>query len=70
MTSLNQKIFYALNFVGRSDFIDLVIIFVASWLPFILVAFVLVYFIFIKKKSKKVIYLGILVSSLLLLPKL
>lgn len=62
MTSLNQKIFYALNsFAGRSDFLDSVIIFVASWLPFILVAFVLVYFIFIKRNPKRLFILSILV---------
>ena len=47
---MNQKLFYIFNsLAGRSAFGDSVIVFLGDTLPFILLAFTLVYFIFIRK---------------------
>ena len=59
---LNDKIFYFFNsFAGRSVFLDSVIVFFGNTLPFILLAFTLVYFVFIKKNIMRFLMIFIIV---------
>ncbi len=47
---LNQKVFYLFNsLAGQSPFVDSVIVFLGNTLPFILIAFFILYFVFIRK---------------------
>ncbi len=52
--AFNEQLFFFFNgFAGRSIFLDSVIVFFANTLPFILIGFTLVYFVFIRRSAKR-----------------
>ncbi len=63
---INREIFYFFNsLAGKSPFIDSVIVFLGNTLPFILIAFAVVYLLFIRKNPMRftMIFLVVLCSA-------
>lgn len=56
---MNEKIFYFFNgFAGMSETLDSLIVFLADGLPWMLIAFTLVYFIFIKRSAYRLFWVS------------
>lgn len=65
---IDQKIFYLFNSIaGNNQLLDSFIVFIASSLPWILICYTLIYFIFIQKNPRKlfIITLVVLTSALI-----
>ncbi len=61
---MNERLFYFFNnLAGSSGFVDSLIIFLASTLPWILFAVVIVYFVFIKKNLNRFLMIVFCVGS-------
>ena len=63
MMNLNHKLFYLLNgLAGHSPFVDSLIVFIASDLPWIIIAVTISYFLFFQKSIKKFLVLCFMVG--------
>lgn len=63
MMDLNNKLFYWFNgLAGKSPFVDSLIVFIASDLPWIIIAITVCYFLFFRKSIKKFLVLIFMVS--------
>lgn len=61
---LNERIFYFFNsFAGNSNLVDSLIIFLANDVPWFLIIFTLVYFIFIKKNPRRLLIVFLVVAT-------
>lgn len=62
--TLNEQLFFFFNsFAGRSAFVDSAIVFVGNDLPFLLIGFTLVYFIFIRRSAQRFTLLSLAVLA-------
>lgn len=61
---LNEKIFYFFNsFAGKNPLLDSLIVFVGNTLPWLLIGFTLVYFIFIRRSPRRLFIVLLIVTT-------
>lgn len=61
---LNQKIFYFFNsFAGRNNILDSLFVFLANDLPWAIIAFVFIYFVFIRKSPRRFFIVSLIVGT-------
>lgn len=64
MSAINEKIFFFFNsFAGVNTLIDSLIVFIANDIPFLLIGFTFIYFIFLKRNPKQLFVVTILTLS-------